>query len=74
MAVHNLDALGLKCPQPVLKVAMLARQLQPGDMLDIVADCESFPEDIAKWCKTTGKTLLFCATDADGKTKAQIQF
>ena len=69
MATHNLDALGLKCPQPVL-----ARQLQPGDLLEIVADCESFPVDIEKWCKTTGKTLLFCAEEGGGKVRAQIQF
>ena len=74
MATHNLDALGLKCPQPVLKVAILARQLQPGDLLEIVADCESFPVDIEKWCKTTGKTLLFCAAEGGGKVRAQIQF
>ena len=74
MATHNLDALGLKCPQPVLKVAILARQLVPGDLLDIMADCESFPVDIEKWCKTTGKTLLFCADEGDGKVHAQIQF
>ena len=74
MTTHNLDALGLKCPQPVLKVAIMAKQMQPGDLLEIMADCESFPEDIAKWCTTTGNTLLFCATGSDGKTKAQIQF
>ncbi len=74
MTTHNLDALGLKCPQPVLKVAIMAKQIQPGDMLEIVADCESFPVDIEKWCTTTGNTLLFCAVDGDGKAKAQIQF
>ena len=74
MTNHTLDALGLKCPQPVLKVAIMAKQMQPGDMLEIVADCESFPEDIGKWCTTKGYTLLFCAVDGDGKAKAQIQF
>jgi TusA-related sulfurtransferase len=75
MTTHNLDALGLKCPQPVLKIAIMAKQqIQPGDMLEVVADCESFPEDIGKWCDQTGNTLLVCSTDADGKTKAQIQF
>jgi tRNA 2-thiouridine synthesizing protein A len=74
MATHTLDALGLKCPQPVLKVAIMAKQLQPGDMLEIIADCESFPVDIEKWCNTTGNTLLFCADEGGGKHKAQIQF
>ena len=74
MASRTLDALGLKCPQPILKIAVLAKELQPGDMLEVLADCPSFPVDIKAWCARTGKTLLFCATEGDGKHEAQIQF
>ena len=74
MATETLDTLGLKCPQPILKVAVLAKQLQPGDMLEILADCPSFPKDIEAWCNKTGNTLLVCADEGGGKFKAQIQF
>jgi tRNA 2-thiouridine synthesizing protein A len=74
MATHTLDALGLKCPQPVLKVAVQAKQLQAGDMLEVLADCPSFPVDIKAWCDKTGRTLLVCADEGGGKFKAQIQF
>ena len=74
MAVHTLDALGLKCPQPVLKVAVKAKEIAPGDTLEVLADCESFPKDIEAWCAKTGKTLLFCVDEGGGKHKAQIQF
>ena len=74
MATQTLDALGLKCPQPVLKVAVEAKKLQPGDMLEVLADCPSFPKDIEAWCQKTGKTLLVCADEGGGKHKAQIQF
>jgi tRNA 2-thiouridine synthesizing protein A len=73
MANYTLDTLGLKCPQPVLKVAVKAKELQPGDMLEVMADCESFPKDIEAWCQKTGKTLLFCNTEGSKHT-AQIQF
>jgi tRNA 2-thiouridine synthesizing protein A len=73
MANYTLDTLGLKCPQPVLKVAVKAKELQPGDMLEVTADCESFPKDIEAWCQKTGKTLLFCNTEGSKHT-AQIQF
>ena len=63
MANQTLDAMGLKCPQPILKVAVLARELQAGDMLEVTADCESFPKDIESWCQKTGKTLLFCSSE-----------
>lgn len=73
MAAYTLDTLGLKCPQPVLKIAVKAKELQPGDILDVMADCHSFPKDIQAWCEKMGKNLLFCSTE-EGKHKAQIQF
>jgi len=74
MAMHTLDALGLKCPQPILKIAVKAKEIEPGDMLEVLADCPSFPKDIDAWCTRMGKTLLVCADEGDGKFKAQIQF
>ncbi len=74
MAVKTLDALGLKCPQPILKVAAFVPQMQSGDILEVLADCPSFPNDIKAWCQKTGKTLLFCMDEGGGKHKAQIQF
>jgi len=74
MAQKTLDAMGLKCPQPILKVASMAPQMQSGDILEVTADCESFPKDVKAWAEKTGKTLLFCNTDAEGKHTAQIQF
>ncbi len=74
MATHTLDALGLKCPQPILKVAVKAKELAPGDMLEVLADCPSFPKDIEAWCTRMSKTLLVCADEGGGKFKAQIQF
>jgi len=74
MATHTLDTLGLKCPQPILKVAAKAKEIQPGDMLEVLADCHSFPNDIKAWCQRMNKTLLVCADEGGGKFKAQIQF
>lgn len=73
MAVQKLDTLGLKCPQPILKVAVMLPSLNPGDTLEILADCPSFPDDIKAWCEKTGKTLLLCTTDGTGKHTAQVQ-
>lgn len=74
MATYNLNALGLKCPQPVLKVAIKAKEMQSGDLLEIQADCPSFADDIKAWCNKTGKILLVCADEGGGKFKAQVQF
>ncbi len=70
----ELDLTGLKCPEPVLKIAAKAKEIPAGEMLEVLADCPSFPKDIAAWCERTGRTLLFCMDEGDGKHRAQIQF
>jgi tRNA 2-thiouridine synthesizing protein A len=52
-----LDCRGLKCPQPVLKVAIRAHTAEPGMTLEVHADCESFSKDIEKWCADSGRVL-----------------
>ncbi len=73
MATENLNCLGMKCPQPILKVVAKIKQMNPGDILDVEADCPSFPADIKAWSGKTGKILMLCSTDGDGKHTAQIQ-
>ena len=73
MATEKLDCLGLKCPQPILKVAAKIPTMQAGDIIEVLADCPSFPTDMRAWCGKTGKVLLMLSTDGPGKHTAQIQ-
>ena len=73
MATVVLNCEGLRCPQPVLRVATKVPEMKPGDLLEVTADCSSFPQDIKTWADKTKKTLLFCRNEG-GKFKAQIQF
>ena len=50
-----------------------ARTLPAGSVLDVKADCATFPTDIRKWCDKQGKVLINC-TEAGGVHTAQIQF
>ena len=74
MALHNLDAVGLKCPQPTLKITVQATKLQPGDMLEVVADCPTFEADVRDWCTRSKKTLLWLRDEGAGKKRCQIRF
>jgi tRNA 2-thiouridine synthesizing protein A len=74
MPTIQLDALGLKCPQPVLKIAAKSAEMFKGDTLEVLADCPTFERDVRLWCERTKKTLLFMKDDGDGKKKCQIQF
>ncbi len=74
MATETLDASGLKCPQPVLKLAILAKKIAAGSLLEVLADCPAFPDDVKKWCDKNGKVLIACSDLGGGKFKAQVQF
>jgi tRNA 2-thiouridine synthesizing protein A len=58
MAVTVLDMLGMKCPQPVLKMAVKAPDMRPGDILEVLGDCPTFEKDMRTWCERLRKVLL----------------
>jgi tRNA 2-thiouridine synthesizing protein A len=68
-----LDCRGLKCPQPVLKVAIRAASADPGTTLEVQADCESFSQDIEKWCSDSGRVLM-SVVDRGTYQVATVQF
>jgi tRNA 2-thiouridine synthesizing protein A len=72
MVRHELDAKGLRCPQPILTIITYMPNTSPGDMIEITADCETFEDDVRKWCERMGKTLL-AVTHVGDETTAQIQ-
>ncbi len=74
MAVAILDTTGLKCPQPVLKIAAKSPDMQHGDVLEVIGDCPTFERDIREWCKRLKKVLLFIKDEGAGRKRCQIQF
>jgi tRNA 2-thiouridine synthesizing protein A len=73
MTTHALDATGIRCPQPILKITALLPTIAAGDVLEVSADCSTFEDDVRKWCDRMNKTLLAVTRDGD-KVTAQIQF
>jgi tRNA 2-thiouridine synthesizing protein A len=74
MAVEKLELCGLKCPQPILKISTKAPVMKQGDILEAVADCPTFEQDVRTWCQRSGKVLLSVKDMGSGKKAAQIQF
>ncbi|WP_018248067.1 CoA-disulfide reductase [Orenia marismortui] len=54
----SLDACGLQCPGPIMQVANKMKELDQGDVLEVVATDPGFVADIGAWCKSTGNKLL----------------
>ncbi len=67
-----LNCKGMKCPQPVLKAAIKANSLPKGTTLEVIADCSTFPGDITKWCRDSGKVLV-SIVDRDNAKVATVQ-
>ena len=55
---ESLDCRGMKCPKPVLKVAIKSKTMDSGSTLEVLADCSTFANDVKKWCTDSGKVLV----------------
>ena len=74
MATFVLDCCGLRCPQPILKIAGMVPELKAGDVLEVSADCPTFEKDVRVWCERMKRVLLWIKDDGDSKKRCQIQF
>ncbi|GGI91686.1 sulfurtransferase TusA [Shewanella gelidii] len=62
-AQHKLDALGLRCPEPVMMVRKSVRKMVDGEILLITADDPATTRDIPSFCEFMDHTLLESFTD-----------
>ncbi|WP_432455241.1 MULTISPECIES: sulfurtransferase TusA [unclassified Agarivorans] len=57
-ADHQLDALGLRCPEPVMMVRKAIRNIALGETLLIQADDPSTTRDMVSFCEFMDHTLI----------------
>ena len=74
MRVELIDTLGMRCPLPVVKIAVKAPDMKPGDILEILGDCPTFVRDVLTWCKVLDKDVLSVKDDGGQKKRIRIQF
>ncbi|WML44805.1 CoA-disulfide reductase [Neobacillus sp. PS3-40] len=67
-----VDACGLQCPGPIMKVYQTMDKMNSGDVLEVHATDPGFTKDIQSWANNTGNTLLNTVFE-DKKFKAYIQ-
>ena len=63
-AQHQLDALGLRCPEPIMMVRKTVRHMAEGETLLIIADDPATTRDIPGFCQFMDHTLIASQTDA----------
>ena len=59
----KVDACGLQCPGPVLKLKQSIDTMNEGERIEMVATDAGFARDAQAWCNTTGNTLISSVED-----------
>jgi TusA-related sulfurtransferase len=54
----RVDARGLACPMPIVRTALQLKQMQPGELLEVLATDPGSTKDFVAWASTTGHTLV----------------
>lgn len=54
----KIDACGLQCPGPIMKLKNAMDQAQTGERIEVVATDAGFSRDAEAWCQTTGNSLI----------------
>lgn len=57
-ATLSVDACGLQCPGPIMKLKQAIDKMQPGETIEVKATDPGFPSDAKAWCKSTGNAFL----------------
>lgn len=70
--ILKVDACGLSCPGPIMKLAENISNIQDGDVLEISSTDKGFYADVEAWCNSTNNTLLNL-DNKDKKIVATIQ-
>jgi len=57
-ADRRLDTVGLYCPVPIIKTAARIREMQPGEVLEVISDDRVILLDMPAWCLSAGHEFL----------------
>lgn len=63
MSKVYLDARRLLCPLPVIRVQDKVKQLQSGDLLEVVCTDPGALQDIPAWCRINGHKIVETVTE-----------
>lgn len=63
---RTIDTSGSFCPVPIIETAKAVKEMEPGQILLVLATDPGIIGDMPIWCKGTGHEHL--ATDREGKT------
>ncbi len=67
-----LDCVGLYCPLPIVQTAERIKNLQVGEVLEVLSDDRGIEQDMPAWCQATGHEFLGIEDD-DGEYHVYVK-
>lgn len=68
----KVDACGISCPGPIMKLKKNMEELADGERLEIIATDAGFSRDAEAWCQTTGNRFV-SAESGSGKYQVVVE-
>ena len=68
MSRVDLDARGLLCPMPVIRVQERVEEMEPGTILRATGTDPGILNDIPAWCRVNGHQVLETRSEGDEYT------
>ena len=63
---RTLDYRGLICPLPIAKLSEEIRNVEPGTVLEVIADDCAFEFDMRVWSQHSDCEIIYVAKERDG--------
>jgi len=71
--VSTVDAVGLFCPMPVVKLKIEIEKVALNQVVELLADDEGVLEDLPAWCRETNNKLLSINKNPEGIFVAYVE-
>jgi len=68
----TLDCTGLYCPMPIIETTDKIRELEIGQVLEVLADDKGIKTDMPAWCESTGNEFLGIEEE-DGEYRVYVK-
>ena len=68
---NRVDARGLLCPLPVIRLGERARRAPPGSVLVLLTDDPQAEDDVRLWCRGAGHEFVSASSEG-GFTRIKV--
>ena len=64
-ADEQLDCYGLLCPMPIIQTEKKLKEMNKGEVLEVISTDQGIREDIPAWCRLTGQEYIGLEQEGD---------